>query len=128
MKIHFFSDTGEAYDACQCDENVKNGDTLICGNVVALAYTWPVSVTAAYGHLHTMADGKDPATLMDLGDSSKPVFTYDQILQAVRLAVWRKLPLHPAFAPYAAHVGEDETDEDDLGWGVDRHNDKQGGS
>lgn len=59
MTIHTFESTGEAYDACQCDDRIKNGDTLLIPSegVVGIADTWPVAVTLAYGDLHTPADG-----------------------------------------------------------------------
>ena len=55
MAIHIFDSTGDAYDACQCDENVTRGDILYIPseNVVGLADTWPVAITKEYGQLHT---------------------------------------------------------------------------
>lgn len=52
-KVHTFSSTGRAYDACQGDE-IKNGDILLIPSekVVGLAWTWPVAVTVEYGALH----------------------------------------------------------------------------
>jgi hypothetical protein len=40
---HAFASTGNAYDASQCDEAIKTGDTLIvlAEQVVAIAMTWP---------------------------------------------------------------------------------------
>lgn len=57
--IHTFDSTGEAYDACQCDESIKNGDILHVPSegVVGVADTWPVAVTIAFGKLHTPAEG-----------------------------------------------------------------------
>ena len=45
---HAFASTGNAYDASQCDEAIKTGDTLIvlAEEVVAIAMTWPFAVTA----------------------------------------------------------------------------------
>jgi hypothetical protein len=55
MAIHIFDTTGEAYDACQCDESVNKGDILFIPSegVVGLADTWPIAITKAYGDLHT---------------------------------------------------------------------------
>jgi hypothetical protein len=46
---HAFASTGNAYDASQCDEAIKTGDTLIvlAEQVVAIAMTWPFAVTEA---------------------------------------------------------------------------------
>jgi hypothetical protein len=45
---HAFATTGNAYDASQCDESIKTGDTLIVlpERVIAVAMTWPFAVTA----------------------------------------------------------------------------------
>lgn len=53
-RIHTFDSTQEAYDACQCDESIKDGDILLIPSegVVGLAGTWPVAVTVKYGELH----------------------------------------------------------------------------
>ena len=55
MAIHIFDSTGGAYDACQCDDNVKRGDILYIPSegVVGLADTWPIAITKEYGALHT---------------------------------------------------------------------------
>jgi hypothetical protein len=57
--IHQFESTGQAYDACQCDENIKRGDLLliVSERVVGIADTWPVAVTVNHGRLHIPADG-----------------------------------------------------------------------
>ena len=58
-RIHRFDSTGEAYDACQCDERIKTGDVLIIESerVVGIADTWPVAVTVEYGNLHITCEG-----------------------------------------------------------------------
>lgn len=59
MRIHLFESTGEAYDACQCDEDIKDGDVLVIESerVVGVADTWPFAVTVAHGNLHVLKDG-----------------------------------------------------------------------
>ena len=44
---HALASTGNAYDAAQCDEAIKTGDTLIvfAERVVAIAMAWPFAVT-----------------------------------------------------------------------------------
>ncbi len=56
-RLHAFETTGNAYDATQCDEQIKSGDTLIIlsERVVGVAYTWPFAVTAGFGKLHSLA-------------------------------------------------------------------------
>jgi hypothetical protein len=63
MKIHVFRSTGEAYDACNCDDNVKTGDILIVPSegVVGIADTWPFSITPNRGKFHTLKDESDPS-------------------------------------------------------------------
>ena len=58
-RILCFESTGDAYDACQCDESVRDGDILliVSEGVVGIADTWPVAVTEKHGNLHTLADG-----------------------------------------------------------------------
>jgi hypothetical protein len=81
---HFFS-TGEAYDAVQCYDDIKKGDTLIIisEGVVGLAWAWPVAITANCGDLHAVTD----RTLFD------DEFTPEQITQARAVAVELGYPL-----------------------------------
>lgn len=57
--VHTFETTGEAYDACQCDDAIHNGDVLLIPSegVVGIADTWPVAVTFEAGKLHTPGKG-----------------------------------------------------------------------
>ena len=57
-KIHHFDSSGEAYDACQCDDDIAKGDLLIIASegVVGIADTWPCAVTASRGELHGIGD------------------------------------------------------------------------
>jgi hypothetical protein len=86
MTIHIFESTGEAYDACQCDENIKTGDTLVIvpEGVVGLAWAWPVAVTERHGHFHTVEDGSSWSDLTD--HTGKRVFTAEQITTALYAA------------------------------------------
>ena len=74
MRVHRFDITGEAYDACQCDERIKDGDILVIRSerVVGVADTWPFAITKEHGSLHGLTDaatpesiGKDKAILTD---------------------------------------------------------------
>ena len=68
---HAFASTGNAYDATQCDEVIKTGDTLIilAEGVVAIAMTWPFAVTKECGKLHALAAPREDETLEDLARS-----------------------------------------------------------
>ena len=52
--IWIFDSSGEAYDACQCRDEIKTGHILIVPNekVVGIAHTWPIAVTVERGNLH----------------------------------------------------------------------------
>lgn len=65
--VHEFETSGEAYDACQCDETIANGDVLLIASegVVGVADTWPVAVTFAYGKLHTPGEGYTLAACLE---------------------------------------------------------------
>jgi hypothetical protein len=56
MTVHTFRSTGRAYDACQCDDSIKDGDVLVveAEQVVGVANTWPVAVTRRVGQLHAI--------------------------------------------------------------------------
>lgn len=60
VKVHEFNDSGDAYDACQCDESIKDGDILLIlpEGVIGLAGTWPVAITEEHGKLHTAREGR----------------------------------------------------------------------
>jgi hypothetical protein len=63
VRVIEFNSTGQAYDACQCDEDIINGDILIVRdeNVVGVADTWPFAVTTQFGKFHTLADESNEA-------------------------------------------------------------------
>ena len=60
--VHTFDSTGEAYDACQCREEIATNDILHVPNeqVVGLANTWPAAVTEEHGALHSWLPNVDP--------------------------------------------------------------------
>ena len=61
MAIHFFGSSGEAYDASQCDENIKHGDLLVVaeeGVVGVLCQAWPVAITEECGVFHRAKTAK----------------------------------------------------------------------
>ena len=62
MRTHVFYHTDEAYDACQCDDTLKDGDVLICTSeqVVGLVGTWPVAVTQRHGQFHAVLSSGMP--------------------------------------------------------------------
>ena len=93
MTVWHFDTTEEAYDACQCDDRLKDGDTLVCGHyddyilermallapdylgnesdvVVGIVSTWPTAVTKINGQLHKF---KDPHTVQLNAMSAKTI-------------------------------------------------------
>lgn len=120
--IHRFDGTGDAYDACQCDEDIKTGDTLVIEEkgfrqykgrdedgfrvyaddpkdivVVGLAWAWPLAVTVEQGELHDIKD--------DLESYSRVVadagITHDQIRAAIDAAREINAPVRPLWVEYA---------------------------
>lgn len=67
-QVHYFNSTGEAYDATQCSDEIKDGDVLVIRSegVVGIADTWPFAVTEAAGNLHSIDTvGNDHAAAVD---------------------------------------------------------------
>jgi hypothetical protein len=97
MTAHYFDSSGEAYDACQCDETIQNGDVLVIASerIVGLAHTWPVTVTADHGALHKLNSGW---TLTE----GHEAFLESQVLEAVAIANALGLPLASYAQGYAA--------------------------
>jgi len=88
IRIHIFGHSGDAYDATQCNEDIKNGDILLIPDeqVVGLADTWPVAVTDEAGHLHTLK-GSFETYVHEFGkNAGQRVFTDEQINLARALA------------------------------------------
>lgn len=67
--IHVFDTTYDAYDACQSDPKVENGDILVCidERIVGIAGTWPVAVTTAHGQFHVVEPGAWAEVLERMG-------------------------------------------------------------
>jgi hypothetical protein len=60
IQVHRSAATGEAYDASQCDDAIRDGDVLSVpseGVVGVLVGAWPVAITAQRGCFHRHADG-----------------------------------------------------------------------
>ncbi|MDX3019995.1 hypothetical protein [Streptomyces acidiscabies] len=55
-QVWTFYSTGEAYGACQCSEEIHDGDVLVIDRekVIGIADTWPLALTEAFGDLHTL--------------------------------------------------------------------------
>jgi hypothetical protein len=58
-KVFRFYSSGDAYDACQYRDDIKNGDILVIERegVVGLAWAWPIAVSLRHGNLHTPKPG-----------------------------------------------------------------------
>ena len=74
-----FNSTEEAYDACQCDETITDGDVIVVASecVVGLAWTWPVAITQDYGSFHLVKN-----KISTLENDGKQVFSSVQIDRA----------------------------------------------
>ena len=65
---HNFDSTGDAYNASQCDDTIRDGDVL--GGPErergrrAPARAWPTAVTAEHGAFHTSTNGSEWSCLM----------------------------------------------------------------
>ena len=90
--IHTHRDTEDAYNATQCREDHKTGDTLLIERerVVGIVYTWPVAVTVETGGLHSVE------TLS--GDLISDLGGIEAIRKAVNLAKSKGFPLSKEFA------------------------------
>ncbi|MEU1552207.1 hypothetical protein ABZ517_05720 [Streptomyces scabiei] len=58
-KTHTFDSTTEAYNATQCNEEIRDGDVLVIESerVIGISWTWPFALTERFGELHvTTAD------------------------------------------------------------------------
>lgn len=64
MTTHYFGCSGEAYDACQCREDIKSGDILVIegdednAGVIGIADTWPIAITEESGAFHQAHEGE----------------------------------------------------------------------
>lgn len=98
ITLHRFGGTGEAYDACQCDDTIAPGDTLLIEreSVVGLAGTWPVAVTVELGEFHCFADGVNPIA----PTAGRDNYTEEMVRRAVWIATSRGWPIRPEFEPF----------------------------
>ena len=94
-RLHSFASTGNAYDATQCDEAIKSGDTLLvlAEQVVGIAMTWPFAITEANGNLHALSSPRPGETLDDLAKALG--VTRTDFEHAVDLARRLGCPLDP---------------------------------
>ena len=95
-RLHALPTTGNAYDACQTDEGIATGDTLVvlAEGVVGIAWTWPLAVTASAGNLHSAKH--DPDATVDQLATDFGMQTED-IAFAVAMARALHLPLDAMF-------------------------------
>ena len=85
MSTYHFESTGEAYDACQCDEKIKDGDTLVIESerVVGLAWVWPIAISKEKGDLHGIKEGSSPESFFTGLSACERIFT-DEAIAAAR--------------------------------------------
>jgi hypothetical protein len=61
-QVHVFDDSGDAYDASQCDDKIKDGDVLVVPServVGVLIEAWPVAVSTEHGEFHEATEALD---------------------------------------------------------------------
>lgn len=101
-----FGSSGSAYDSCQCDDSISNGD--ICHveseKAIILAWTWPLLVAgdaeSKANQAHTVND--EPAAIKDvLSDAG---ITWEQFSAARTLAIQLGYQLQPWAITWAAWV------------------------
>ena len=113
MTCHTFEDSGDAYNAVQCRDDIKNGDLL----VIDFAGEWRgarhrAGLDMAGGRdgraqqLHTIKDDGDPAENVE---SLRRVmidarWTRSQVLLAVTAALRRGWAVSPTFLAWAEEV------------------------
>lgn len=88
QQTHYFESTGDAYDRCMTEEDIKTGDILIIESekVVGLAWAWPIAVTKERGELHSHDHGVGGIHQLQKSGSSEYVFKTSQIAEACRIA------------------------------------------
>ena len=77
MTVWHFDTTGEAYDACQCDDRLKDGDTLVCGHWCDLPEGWLLRRSA------NCEDDGDPLSISILADCQRGQGQYDTVVGIV---------------------------------------------
>lgn len=100
-RIHSFATTGNAYDATQCDDTIKSGDTLLVlsERVIGIAFTWPFAVTKEAGKLHQLKPTPGD-TLAELTNQFS--ICEAAILEACQLAHALQFELDPGLAEILA--------------------------
>lgn len=69
-QVHVFNElsTGDAYDETQVNDDIKDGDIIVCNggkSVAILVEAWPTSVKGEQGEFHGMKDDVSWETLYD---------------------------------------------------------------
>lgn len=95
MRTHEFENTKDAYDATQCDEEVKDGELILVESekVVGVVWTWPFAVTEEKGELHgapagveRQADEINRYCIKTFGDKDRGEMWRNSVKEAVKLA------------------------------------------
>jgi hypothetical protein len=85
--VHKFCSTGEAYDASQCDDAIKDGDVLVVADervVGILVEAWPVAISEATGEFHRGASEFDWAKVETvLGGTKDYSASFDKAVEAL---------------------------------------------
>jgi hypothetical protein len=75
VHVHEFPDGGEAYDASQCEDEIRDGDVLLVTGQGAgvLVQAWPTLVVGEVEAFHTFAEGGGSPYTWDNLDDGKYV-------------------------------------------------------
>ncbi|MFE4527164.1 hypothetical protein ACFRMO_08190 [Streptomyces anulatus] len=102
-----FQSTAAAYGACQCSEDIRDGDVLVIEDekVVGIAWTWPFALTEDFNELHVTT--ANPRTYQG-GIFAAGVDRAEQIAKERGWRIITPLDLVTARAFFAMHprVGE----------------------
>ena len=60
VQVHRFETSGDAYDASQTRDDIRDGDVLVVGIMVA---AWPTAVTQKLGAFHELASDAEWSSL-----------------------------------------------------------------
>lgn len=96
MNTHYFGSTGEAYNACQTREDIKNGDVLVVESEKVVGFlldAWCVAVTVEVGAFHTKAEDAKWEELKTYGPT--PISFVPSAKAAVAEAKRLGYPLRP---------------------------------
>lgn len=99
MKIHKFSSTGEAYDASQTHDDIRDGDVLSVESeraVAVLIEAWPVAISENTGEFHPPGATFDwdsvPTTASDYTETKDYMESFKLAVEELNRICWEAQP------------------------------------